>query len=165
MLIIFLILKIPVAKNDHTTLRQRIDRLDPLGTACFLPGIVCLLLALQWGGSTYAWDDGRIIALLILFGVLIIAFIGIQIWKKENATVPPRIISQRSIAFGLCYQTCVGASMMTEVYWLPIWFQAIKGASPVHSGIMNLPLILSLVVGSMSTGFLISKVVGYCPCT
>jgi hypothetical protein len=38
---------------------------------------VSLLLALQWGGSKYAWDNGRIIALFVLFGILITAF-GIQ---------------------------------------------------------------------------------------
>ena len=52
---------------------------------------------------------------------------------------------------------------MTMVYYLPIWFQAIKGASPVHSGIMNLPVLLSLVVASMATGVLVKRIGYYTP--
>lgn len=46
---------------------------------------------------------------------------------------------------------------------IPIWFQAIKGASAVKSGIMNLPLILSLVVVSIIAGGGVSAVGYYTP--
>lgn len=51
--------------------------------------------------------------------------------------------------------------MMTIAYYLPIWFQAIKGASAVKSGVMNIPLLLSLMIGTLLAGMLISKIVGY----
>ena len=53
--------------------------------------------------------------------------------------------------------------MMIVVYYLPIWFQAIKDASPVHSGIDTLPLLLSLVVASMCSGIFVKKVGYYNP--
>jgi hypothetical protein len=60
-----------------------------------------------------------------LFGVLLIAFAAVQVWKKDG-TLPPRIIKQRSIAAGLLYTTCVSATMLLIAYFLPLWFQAIK---------------------------------------
>lgn len=36
--------------------------LDPVGNFLFVPAIICLLLALQWGGVQYAWSNSRIIA-------------------------------------------------------------------------------------------------------
>ena len=39
---------------------ERAKQFDPVGTAIFMPCIVCLLLALQWGGSKYHWGDGEI---------------------------------------------------------------------------------------------------------
>ena len=89
-------------------------------TIVFLPAIISLLLALQWGGSTYAWKDARIIVLFVLFGVLISFFIGIQIWQQDNATIPPRIISQRSMTFGSFYALCVGSSFFIFVYYVSI---------------------------------------------
>ncbi len=162
-LILMLILHIPGAKKAGTPWRQQLDQLDPIGTVSFVSGIVCLLLALQWGGSTYAWGNGRIIALLVLFVILLSVFIAVQIWKKENATVPPRIFTQRSIAAAMWSQFCVGSAMMTMVYYMPIWFQAIRNVSAFKSGIDILPLILSLVVSSISAGFLVTKIGYYTP--
>jgi hypothetical protein len=50
--------------------------------------------------------------------------------------------------------------MMSLVYIIPIWFQAIKGASAVHSGIMNLPMVLGITVSSIIAGLLTRKI-GY----
>jgi MFS family permease len=40
--------------------RAQLEQFDLLGTVLFIPAIVCILLALQWGGSTYAWGNARI---------------------------------------------------------------------------------------------------------
>lgn len=45
----------------------------------------------------------------------------------------------------------------------PLWFQAIKGADAEKSGIMNLPMVLSLVVASFVGGGLIRKLRYYTP--
>ncbi|KAI0836436.1 putative efflux pump antibiotic resistance protein [Hypoxylon sp. FL0890] len=141
----------------------KLRQLDPIGNLMFFPGIICLVLALQWGGTEYSWKNARIIVLLVLCGVLCLAFVGIQIWKKEEATVPPRIVKQRSIAASLWFGFFHGAGMMVLVYYLPIWFQAVKGATAIESGIMLLPVILSTVFGSISSGVIISKVGYYTP--
>jgi hypothetical protein len=84
--VIILFFKAPERKEVATlTWKERAGKLDLPGTAVFMPAIVSLLLALQWGGSKYEWSDGRIIALFVLFGILIIGFIGIQLWKQDNA--------------------------------------------------------------------------------
>jgi len=100
---ILIFLKTPEKEHAPMAFRARILQLDPLGTIIFLPGIICLLLALQWGGLTYPWSSGRIIALLVVFAILISIFVVVQIRNPDNATVPPRIISQRSMAFGSWY--------------------------------------------------------------
>lgn len=144
-------------------LKQRVQQFDIIGTFVFLPMIVCLLLALQWGGTTYPWSNGRIIALFVVFGVLCIIFIFIQWKKQETATVPPRVLGQRSVAASAWFGTCLGAAFFVMVYYLPVWFQAIKGTTATKSGIDNLPLILGLVIISMVAGIAITKVGYYTP--
>lgn len=158
-----MILKAPPPANAGATAREKIQQLDPFGTLAFLPAIVCLVLALQWGGTNYAWSDGRIIALLVLFVVLIAAFVVIQWWQQENATIRPRVFLQRSIASGFVYAVCVGAGMISLGYFVPIWFQAIKGFSAVKSGILTLPYILGLVAGSIFGGGGVTKLGYYTP--
>lgn len=160
---IFFLLTLPDRSTTHLPNKQKLAQLDFLGIFFLLPGVVCLLLALQWGGSKYDWNSGRIIALLVLAGVLIIAFILVQIFRPNTATIPPRIFCQRSIIAGFCATFTVGASMMIFVYYLPIWFQAIEGVSAVGSGIRLLPLVLSMVLASISSGALTARVGYYTP--
>ena len=47
-------LKIPDRDTTKTPTKEKLLQLDPLGTSIFVPGMVCLLLALQWGGQKYA---------------------------------------------------------------------------------------------------------------
>lgn len=99
----------------------------------------------------------------MLFGLSTVAFVGIQFWKQETATVPPRIISQRSMAFSTWFVVCLGGSFFGILYYIPIWFQAIKGTTATESGIRNLPLILGLVLMSIVSGGAVTALGYYTP--
>jgi MFS transporter len=157
-LIVFLHLE---ENKKKLTFREQLSQLDPIGTGLFLPAVVCILLALEWGGSTYAWSEWRVIVCLVMFGVLFIAFIASQVINRHrNALVPGRIFFQRSVLFGGLYQFMLGSTMLTTVVYIPLWFQAIKGVSPVKSGIYTIPLVGGVVVGSISSGAIVNRV-GY----
>ncbi|KAJ5365916.1 Major facilitator superfamily domain general substrate transporter [Penicillium concentricum] len=140
--------------------RKMLGELDPLGTFFFLPAIICLLLALQWGGAHYAWNNPRIIALFVLSGVLLIAFVAVQIYQNEKATLPPRIVCNRNIWSAAWFSITLNGAYFTFAYYLPIWFQAIKAASATKSGIMNLPSIIAVVIVSVVSGTLVT-IFGY----
>ncbi|PQK17911.1 hypothetical protein BB8028_0009g01110 [Beauveria bassiana] len=162
---IILFLHLPDTKSQlkNTSFKEQLLSFDLEGTFCFIPGIVSLLLALQWGGSRYPWGNGRIIGLFVVFAVLIAAFIAIQIWKKDKATVPPRIFMNRTVWACSSFVVCLGAAFFIMVYYLPIWFQSIQGSSAVNSGIKSLPLILGLVVLSIISGGFVSALGYYTP--
>ncbi|KAI5196479.1 MFS transporter [Aureobasidium subglaciale] len=151
------------AKKLSVGWKNRVMDFDPAGTIIFLPMIICLLLALQWGGSTYPWSSGRVIALFVVFGMLCAIFIGIQFYVGEKATIPPRIIKQRTVAASAWFGVSLGAAFFLFVYYLPIWFQAIKGVSATKSGIMSLPLILGVVICSVVAGGLVTTFGYYAP--
>lgn len=74
--------------------------MDYVGTITFIGSICCLILALQWGGQTMPWSSAKVIALFVTAGVLAILFAYIQ-WKLgDRATIPLRILRQRSILSG-----------------------------------------------------------------
>lgn len=124
--LLFIIVYYNPTRNAQTLAigwKAQLEQFDLYGTLIFLPMIVCLLLALQWGGSKYPWSNGRIIALFVVFGVLLIAFSAIQVWKKDHATVPPRLLKQRTVAGACWYILTMGAAFFIFVYYIPIWFQ------------------------------------------
>ncbi|KAJ7878822.1 putative efflux pump antibiotic resistance protein [Mycena olivaceomarginata] len=127
-----------------------------------LKPIVSLLLALQWGGSKYEWENGRIIALFVILSVFIAAFVAIQIWQQDNATVPPRIFLKRSIWVGAWFSLTLGASFFIFVSYLPIWFSRIPRRSRAACT-DNLPMLLSLVLAMILSGILVTNWGYYMP--
>ena len=150
-------------KTNTLTAREKLKEFDFLGTGLLLPAIISLLLALQWGGSTYPWKSGHIIGLFCTFGVLIIGFVYVQFASGERATLPLRILSQRSIAFGSGVAFAVGSGFLLLVFFVPMWFQAIQGVSATDSGIRNLPLVLAVTIFSVISGISITVGGHYAP--
>lgn len=149
----------PPSKRGATW-KERILQLDPLGFALLAPSVVCLLFALQLGGVKLAWNSGAIIALFVVFAVFAVAFIAAQIWRGDNATVPPRILRQRSMLAGALANTGIGSLLVLYSFYLPIWFQVIQGKSPQASGLSLLGFLLSNVFAVIIGGILTSKI-GY----
>ncbi|RDW58281.1 putative HC-toxin efflux carrier TOXA [Coleophoma crateriformis] len=144
------------------TFQQNLWKFDPVGNIVLAPGLICLLLALQWGGTKYPWSDTRCIALLVVGSVLLLAFVGVQ-WVQENGTIPFRIIRQRSIAAGVFISLGLGAALIIPTFYLPIWFQAVKGTTAIDAGIRLLPLLLGTVFSVIGSGIVISKSGYYAP--
>ncbi|KAF2266559.1 MFS general substrate transporter [Lojkania enalia] len=145
------------------TLFEIFWNLDPLGFVLFLPSMICLFLALQWGGTTYAWDNGRIIALFVVFGITLIAFVGVQVWLGEGATIPPRIATQRTMWSASWVSFCISGGYFLFIYFVPIYFQAVKGTTALQSGIDNIPRLLANVLTIMVSGFGVSRFGYYNP--
>lgn len=153
----------PKSKLMDLPQKTKLARLDPVGTTLFIPTIVSLLLALQWGGSTYAWSNWRIILLFVCFAIGALAFGTVQYKMPQSASLPWHLIKQRTMAFATCFMLFLAGSMMMLVYYIPLWFQTTHGVEPVKSGVYTIPLVLSLVVASIVSGIITQKSGYYVP--
>ncbi|KAJ5434222.1 Major facilitator superfamily domain general substrate transporter [Penicillium cf. griseofulvum] len=127
-------------------------RLDIAATLVFVPAIICLLMGLQWGGVKYGWANVRIIVLLVLFAVLVSVFAFMQYRKKEDATLPGRIMTQRSVLAGAWFSACNNGILAVTEYYMSIYFQGVRGFSATESGAMGLPLFAGMVVTVLIAG-------------
>lgn len=143
-----------------TSFKNFLEEFDLFGLFTLAPSVVCLLLALQWGGTLHAWDSGRIIALLVLFGLFGIAFIAIEIWQGDKSMLPPRIFTQRSIAGAVLFCFCTSGASFLLLYYIPIYFQSSLQRTPLESGVNTLPLVIANTISSLVGGILIG-VIGY----
>ena len=98
--------------------REKIARLDLTGTVLLIPSIVCLLLALQFGGTRFGWSDSRIISMLVLFVLLLGGFAWYQWRGQDNATFPLRIMKQRSIISGTWFVLCNNSALSIVQYYV-----------------------------------------------
>lgn len=116
-LILFLV---PGNKSSlqHAPWREQLKEFDLPGTLTLIPSIICVILALQWGGSKYPWNDIHVITLFVVFGTLFIFFIGIQIYQKERATIPVRMMKNRNIWGASWYALCISPPMYLVAYYV-----------------------------------------------
>jgi hypothetical protein len=155
----------PVAPNPallKLPREQKLQQLDAFGTIIFIAATSCLFIALQWGGVQYDWFSGQIVILLFIFALAGISWIYIQYRRGETATLPGRIVKMRSIAAGALSSFCMGGAFFILLYYIAVWFQAVRGNSAISSGISSLPLVLGLTVGMLIAG-LTQRYVKYIP--
>ncbi|OCK86100.1 putative efflux pump antibiotic resistance protein [Lepidopterella palustris CBS 459.81] len=141
-------------------LAQKLKQFDLLGLVIIIASLICLIMALQWGGAIYLWNDGRVVALLVVFSVLFLTFLASQILFSSSRTVPTQILKNRSVWFAALFAACSSASMFIAITYLPIYFQAIKDSSALASGSMVTPLILGFLLMTLISG-MITTVIGY----
>jgi MFS transporter, DHA2 family, glioxin efflux transporter len=155
--VIFFTLKVPKpARADSVSWKEKLLQMDFPGTFVIMGCCVCFLLALQWGGITRPWSDGRVIGTLVGFAVLLGAFGLIEWYSGERALLQSHIIKKPVIIINNAYVVFLGGAFFLLVYYLPIYFQSVDGVSPLNSGIRNLPLIVSVSIFSIVSGGLIT---------
>ena len=137
-----------------------------LGALFLICAIICLLLALQWGGSVYPWSNSRVWGCLLGFALIISVFIGIQIHRGDLATLPPRIIiKQRTVLACALVSAFLAMGLYTHLYYLPFYFQAVQGTSAEGSGIRTIAYLVSMTVASIMVGGAVTSVGYYVPFT
>lgn len=117
-LIVLFFFHAPASVKKRPELRKLLSELDLIGSFFFLPAIVCLLLALQWGGTQYSWNSPRIIVLFVLTGVLLLIFVGVQIRQNEKATLPPRIVRNRNIWSSAWFAITLCGAYFVFIYYV-----------------------------------------------
>jgi MFS transporter, DHA2 family, glioxin efflux transporter len=137
--------------------------MDLLGTFTIMAAVVCYLLALQWGGVTKKWSDSTVIGTLIGFCVLAIAFVINEYIMSDRALLQGRLLKQRVIGVAAAYMGLFAGPFFTLLYYLPIYFQSIKGVSAAQSGIRNLPVVMGASLFSIVSGGLITVYGHYTP--
>lgn len=158
---LLIVLHLPSPPRPQQTWMQTLWSLDPVGQMLFLPSIICVLIALQWAGTLYTWSSPRIIVLMVVFAILLAAFIINELCMGPKATIPPKIASQRTVAAASCFAFFNYTQFFIFVYFIPIYFQAIKGVDAEQSGIDTIPLIVANNVASLTSGFLTTRFGSY----
>lgn len=149
------------------SLKARAVEMDYAGVVLQAAALTSFVLAINWGGITYPWNSGRIIALFVISGVLFI-FLGIQqvyniFTSLERRIIPVQFFRSRSVLILFSVTAAGGACAFVPIYMVPIFFQFTRGGSALESGVRLLPFIVFLVVFTFANGGLMAKFGYYMP--
>lgn len=161
--ILFVFLRVKYERDLSWSARFR--RIDISGNAIFVAAIVSALIALTWGGTIYSWSTYHIIVPLALGFVGVLLFVAFE-WTPRlcpEPSFPREIVSNRTSAAALILTFIHAIVAYWVYYFLPIYFQAVKGFSPLRSGINTLPNVAGGLVFAVLGGVLLSKFGRYKP--
>ncbi|KAL1410653.1 hypothetical protein Q8F55_004672 [Vanrija albida] len=148
-------------KPVQGSVREKLAKLDYYGSLLTLAWAVLVLLALSWAGTLYPWASAAVVAPLVLGCALLVVFVVVEARFVPLPLIPMYIFRNKTVAASMATTFCNGAAFYATLYYLPQYFQVVRGESPIQSGVSMLPLVFVQVVFSFSSGFLVSKTGDY----
>jgi hypothetical protein len=114
------------------------------------------LLGLDFGGVTHPWKSA-VVMCLIVFGLATYLIFGIYERFAKYPIIPRRIFGTVSLVSTFAVVFCHGACFIAPVFFLPLYFQTVLGATPILSGVWLLPLAFSFTASGIIMGIVIQR--------
>lgn len=147
--------------------KTRVRELDYAGIILLVGCLVSLIMAINFGGVTYAWSSGQIIGLFVCAGVLFI-LLAIQQSRTlfvalSRRLIPVQFFRMRTIIILFISTSASAAGVFVPIFFVPLFFQFTRGDGALDAGVRLLPLIIVLVVTISINGALMAKFGYYMP--
>ena len=151
-----------IVKSDtQSKFLLTLKKLDIVGFALFAPAAIQFLLALEWGGSRYVWKSSTIIGLFCGAAGTCCVFLAWEYRRGDSAMIPFSMIRRRIVWCSCSVIFLFMGSLSITSYYMPIYFQAVRNATPTMSGVYILPAILSQIVFATVSGVLGMRLILY----
>ncbi|WP_284575838.1 MDR family MFS transporter [Streptomyces sp. 2P-4] len=135
----------------HLPKKKAQGRIDYLGAALLTVAITSTVLVTTWGGTEYAWGSAEIVGLIAVGAVSTAAFLFAET-RAAEPVMPLHIFRSRNFALMSVIGFLVGFAMFGAVLYLPLFQQSVQGASATNSGLLLLPMLLSMMAVSLIAG-------------
>ncbi|KAL6706835.1 hypothetical protein ACN47E_004978 [Coniothyrium glycines] len=144
-------------QHEHTSFLDGIRAVDWLGIFTFLGFTLMILLGLDFGGVLFPWDSEKIIVLLVVGCLMIVAFIYSESRVAKYPLIPMTLFRRRTNVATFTVVFFHGFVFIAAEYYMPLYLQSVLEASPLRSGLLLLPFIVTGAVAGVGCGFIIHR--------
>ncbi|KAI4868536.1 major facilitator superfamily domain-containing protein [Hypoxylon rubiginosum] len=142
--------------SQGSTIRERLATIDFAGFLLGCGTWVSFLLVFTMAGGAWPWDDGRTIATLVVFGVLLIAYVLQQYFAifttPAKRLFPGHLLRNRTQVLLYIVTAAGGTTLYVIIYYIPIYFQFVNGDGAVMAAVRLLPFVCIAVTVSIFAG-------------
>ena len=139
---------------------ERPHRLDFIGAALMVSAAIALLLALNWGGSRYAWTSWQLLSIIGGSLALWIAF-GLRLLRAPEPFIPLTMLKE-PVVFGtvLAGFFSIGTIIGLSIF-IPLYIELVLGRSASAAGLVLIAFTAGATLGSMAAGRLMVRMERY----
>lgn len=139
------------------SMMTKLKRVDWRGNVLFTASITSFLMPITWGGTQYPWSSWRTLVPLVLGIVGLVLFSLDEIFLAKEPTVRLGLCRSFNMAYSL-FATMINALIVYgALYFLPLYYEAVKGYIPLMAGVALLPATFTVAPVSIIAGFIIAK--------
>ncbi|KAB8228191.1 putative MFS multidrug transporter [Aspergillus alliaceus] len=143
------------AKAERMTFFQLVKSIDLVGSFILVLGVTSLIMGLNLGGNVFSWSHPLVVSSLVSSLILAVIFVRYE-RNVERAVMPISLLTKQPCA-NLIFGNFFGAiAINTIIFNAPLYFQAVKLASPTDSGLRLISSTLAVTASSVSAGFIIT---------
>ncbi|KAF2866568.1 putative MFS transporter [Massariosphaeria phaeospora] len=144
------------ASPTPATTKEKFLQMDIPGAILICAAIVCFTLALRWAGVDKSWKDPNVVGTLVATPVFLILFGMDQWYQGDRALIVPVFLTNRVLIVGAVFEFFIAGCFNLALFYLPIYFQAVRGVSAISSGVRLIPVILGLTISQIAVGVIIT---------
>ena len=158
---IYLFLLPSLPRQPGMTFAQKMKGLDWLGTILTAGLYVSFTMAFSFGGAIWAWKDGRVIALIVVWVIVTLAFGITQYYSvftnKTDRLFPCEFLRSPQLILLYVCMACGGAALFVSVYYIPLYFLFVHGDSGTQAAVRLLPFICFYVATILLCGAVMGR--------
>jgi len=143
--------------NPRTPIEAGMKAIDWPGTVIVTGSAIMLQLGLVFGGNSYPWDSATVICLLTFGGAGFVLFLVYEGYIARIPITPLRLVSEPSAVAILVVVFVHGFTYISVIYYLPLYFQYVLGATAVQSGVWLIAGTLVMPVVTIISGSIIKR--------
>ncbi|KAF4304005.1 Major facilitator superfamily [Botryosphaeria dothidea] len=137
--------------------QDKLRKIDWVGLCAAVMGMLFVLIPINSGGSIWPWNGTLIISMLVIGGVSFILFVVVERSFARIPMIPMRLFGQASTTVIYIQSGLYNLVWQVDLYFLPVYFQDVRGYSPLQSATLVLPLLLLQSVAGVLSGPLMTK--------
>ncbi|KAF2186978.1 MFS general substrate transporter [Zopfia rhizophila CBS 207.26] len=135
----------------------KLRRVDWIGMVLFLGSTTGFLIPITWGGVQYPWDSWRTLVPMLVSAAGLVAFAIHQEYFAPEPLIRTSIFKNATAAVTYLETVIHGIILWSILYYLPLYYEAVKGFSPILAGVALFPQTFTVAPAAMVVGALIAS--------
>ncbi|CAJ2514202.1 Uu.00g023210.m01.CDS01 [Anthostomella pinea] len=141
--------------------RAKVSKVDWLGVVTSVAGLVLLLIPINSGGSLWSWTNVKTISTITVGAVLLITFVAVEAYMARTPIIPLQLFRRRSPAILFITGILYDFVWQTTQYFVPLYFQTVRGYTPLQSATLILPFLLAQGLAGAASGPVMARLARY----